>query len=82
MAPNEPAPEADALEQAQPVDDTVDTPDIKDIPPDVPEADALEQAHPVADRAPAPVRLGPDVPEADALEQSLPAGAPEDEERD
>ena len=80
MATNEPAPEADALEQAQPVDATAETLEVTDIRPDVPEADALEQTQPVADQAPTPIRLGPDVPEADALDQSLPAGPSDDEE--
>lgn len=45
----EPIPEADALEQAEPVDDEFqDDRDVLDeLPDDVPEADALEQATPI-----------------------------------
>ncbi|HLF41354.1 MAG TPA: hypothetical protein VI854_07765 [Acidimicrobiia bacterium] len=72
MPKNDPAPEADTLEQSRPVDDAELPPEGSTIPPDVPEADALEQARPLADNAPDEVRLGADVPEADALEQAVP----------
>jgi hypothetical protein len=44
-------PEADAIEQTQPVDDEEAVTDIEldNLPPDVPEADAIEQALPVPD---------------------------------
>ena len=40
------APEADVIEQSQPVGDERE-PETPEIPPDVPEADALEQAQSV-----------------------------------
>jgi hypothetical protein len=48
----EDVPEADALEQSQPVDPRLDEPEIekserRHLRDDVPEADALEQAEPV-----------------------------------
>ena len=64
-------PEADALEQAEPVDDA----DVLEaealsgaLPPDVPEADALDQARPPT-LAGVRGRFSSDVPEADALDQ-------------
>jgi len=41
------APEADVIEQSQPVGDEAEPPAVKEIPPDVPEADALEQSQTV-----------------------------------
>ena len=84
MAHNEAVPEADALEQALPVDDS-ESPEgfesAPDIPPEVPEADALEQARRLADAGSQPLSLPPDVPEADALEQVLPANVDDDDWR-
>lgn len=45
-------PEADALEQSEPVDPNEPARPPIDIPDDVPEADALEQAEPVPDTDP------------------------------
>ncbi len=46
MSPDDDVPEADALEQSQPVEPTEDA-DEPHLDPEVPEADALEQSQPV-----------------------------------
>jgi hypothetical protein len=76
---DEPVPEADAQEQALPVDGP-EEPELHEIPPDVPEADALEQARPLDEAPEGIVDLPPDVPEADALDQKRPANVEEDDD--
>jgi hypothetical protein len=85
MADNEPAPEADALEQALPPNEAdpelLDIEDEPEIGFEVPEADAVEQSRPRA--VPAAVASRPipvDAPEHDVLEQRLPAGEEDDED--
>lgn len=80
MAENEPAPEADVLEQTQTIDGS-DAPEVEEIPLEVSEADALEQARPLAAADPEPVTLPADVPEADALDQVRPADTDEEDWR-
>jgi hypothetical protein len=78
---SDPVPEADALEQSQPVEVRDEGDGVASDEAEVPEADALEQSQPVE------VRDGEDgvpsdeaeVPEADALEQSR--VAPLDDDR-
>jgi hypothetical protein len=67
-------PEADALEQAEPVDDL----DVLEaearaggLPSDVSEADALDQARPPVLAGVSKDGFPADVPEADALDQEL-----------
>lgn len=78
-------PEADAVEQAQELDESEGS--VRPVTPrvgiDVPEADALEQAQP-AGESEAPVRpatpnIGPETPEADAIEQAQEVPIDEDE---
>ena len=65
-------PEADALEQSEPV--VGEPAEAPSLGPDVPEADVLVQADPVAGAEAASVGASdPEAPEADALEQSTPA---------
>jgi hypothetical protein len=69
---DEPKPEADALEQAQPLVDEED--DISSGPgdPEVPEADRLDQRRAVTPSSDTAVRTRPEdfeVPDADAAEQ-------------
>jgi hypothetical protein len=45
-------PEADALEQSEPVDPDEESPEPPSRDPEAPEADALEQAQPVPDPEP------------------------------
>ncbi len=72
-------PEADALEQAEPV--VGEPAEAPSLGPDIPEADALEQAGPGGGAdAGAPDVSDPEVPEADALEQSTPATLGDDED--
>ncbi|MDQ1501513.1 MAG: hypothetical protein QOI86_4853 [Actinomycetota bacterium] len=85
MAEHDPAPEADALEQALPPFDAdpelLDVEDEPEIGSDVPEADAIEQSRTPA--VPAAVTAKPlplEAPEADVLDQRLPAG--DDDEDD
>jgi len=85
MADHEPAPEADALEQAlPPIDTDPELLEIEDEPEigfEVPEADAMEQSRPRA--VPAAVAAKPmpiEAPEHDVLDQRLPAGGDDDED--
>ena len=80
MAENDPAPEADVLEQTQTLDGS-DTREVEEIPLEVPEADALEQARPLADADREPVSLPADVPEADALDQTRAADTDDEDWR-
>ena len=85
----EPAPEADALEQAlPPIDgdadpdlDLLDVEDQTEFDVEVPEADVVEQRR--ARAVPAAVARRPipvDAPEHDVLDQRLPAGTEDDED--
>ena len=67
---DEPKPEADALEQAQPLVDDEDDVGATDDP-EVSEADLLDQRRAVAPSSDNAVRTSPDpeVPDADAAEQ-------------
>jgi hypothetical protein len=83
MADNDPVPEADALEQAAPIEDPelLDLEDDPEIGVEVSEADAVEQSRPRS--VPAAVAARPipfDAPEHDVLEQRLPAGDEDDED--
>jgi hypothetical protein len=85
MAEHEPAPEADALEQALPPTDAdselIDVEEVLEIGFDVPEADAVEQSRTRA--VPAAVAAKPmplEAPEHDVLDQRLPAGDDDDED--
>jgi hypothetical protein len=81
MAPGDPTPEADALEQREDADGATESgPDAPDVGDDRPEADTIEQSQVVEDeqildRA----ERRDDVPEADWLDQSI--AEPLDEER-
>jgi hypothetical protein len=83
MAEQDLIPEADALEQARPLDEGDEEIDLVAVHlgAEVPEADALEQARPLLDPPPVAPRLRADIPEADALEQTLPAGEDDDDWR-
>ncbi|MDP9071385.1 MAG: hypothetical protein M3N68_08900 [Actinomycetota bacterium] len=71
-------PEADALEQAEPVVGSA-TAEPPPVGPGVPEADALEQAESVLGPGPAePDVVDAEVPVADALEQAQPATLDDD----
>ena len=83
MADNDPVPEADALEQAPPIEDPelLDIEDDPEIGVEVSEADAVEQSR--ARSVPAAVAARPipvDAAEHDVLEQRLPAGDEDDDD--
>jgi len=85
MADHDPAPEADALEQALPPADAdaelIDVEEDPEIAFDVPEADARSQSRPRA--VPAAVTARPiplEASEHDVVDQRLPAGEDDDED--
>jgi hypothetical protein len=74
-------PEADALEQRQPLVDGDAPEQVPEIDVEVPEEDALEQRQPLLERdTPEQVpEIDIEVPEEDALEQAMPVPFDEDD---
>jgi hypothetical protein len=77
---SDPAPEADALEQAQDPQSGADA-DVSPEAVDASDADALEQARPASPNEDDAPTDRDDVPEADALEQSRVVPVDDDEHR-